>query len=497
MTDKEVLLLLPLMILGAGVIAAMLGIAIRRSHVATFVIALLTVLAALVTLRGQVFAAGGYATPLIRFDDYAVFFAGLLLVVGTVIVALLYGYMANRDVVKEESYILTLTALLGSVALVASGHLASFFLGLELLSVSLYVLVGYLRARPFQIEAAFKYLIPASTSSAFLLFGMALVYAASGTMDLTGIVAATKSATGLGVPAGSVGEGMGLLLLTGLGMIFVGIAFKLALVPFHYWAPDVYEGAPAPVTALIATASKGALFVILLRYYALANLDRQWPLVPIFTGLAIATMIFGNVAALLQKDLKRLLAYSSIGHMGYMLVGFIAGGPEGVSAVTFYLLAYLITAVAALGVVSALAEKENERSAIDDYRSLAYRHPFHAAVLTASLFSLAGIPLTVGFAGKFYVLLAGVRAGLWLLVLVLVATSVIALFYYLRVVAALYHRPDPVPDETAIIHEYGPPPSDSIFGQFTMGLLALSVIWMGAYPGPLISLIQGLMETFA
>jgi NADH-quinone oxidoreductase subunit N len=491
MTGTEVLLLLPLMILGAGTIIAMLGIAIRRHHALTFVIALLTVLAALVTLRARVFATGGYATPLIRFDEYAVFFVGLLLVVGTVIVALLYGYLAGRAVVKEECYVLTLTALLGCLALVASGNLASFFLGLELLSVSLYSLIGYLRTRPFEIEAALKYLVPASTSAAFLLFGMALVYGASGTLDWSGIMAMAHRAL-----AGKEPWSVGLLFLTGLSLIVVGIAFKLAIVPFHYWAPDVYEGAPAPVTAFIATASKGAMFVILLRYYTLMEADRAWPLVPIFTGLAVATMIFGNIAALVQTDLKRLLAYSSIGHIGYRLVALVAGGQPGVAAVTFYLLAYFLTLLGALGVVSALAGKENDFSAIEDYRGLAFRHPFHAAVLVPMMLSLAGVPLTVGFAAKFYVLLVGVRSGLWLLVLVLVATSAISLFYYLRVIAAVYHRAEPAPDETAIVQEYGPPPSDSVFGAGALALLTLAVIWLGIYPGPLIEIIQDVTGSF-
>ncbi len=491
MTGAEVLLLLPLMILGAGTVVAMLGIAIHRHHALTFVIALLTVLSALVTLRAQVFATGGYATPLIRFDDYAVFFVGLLLVVGIVIVALLYGYLAGRAVVKEECYVLTLTALLGCVTLVASGHLASFFLGLELLSVSLYSLIGYLRTRPFEIEAAFKYLVPASTSSAFLLFGMALVYGTSGSMDLSGIVTTARSAT-----AGALPWRVALLFVTGMGLMVVGIAFKLAIVPFHYWAPDVYEGAPAPVTAFIATASKGAMFVILLRYYVLIEADRTWALVPIFTGLAVATMIFGNIAALGQTDLKRLLAYSSIGHIGYMLVAFVAGGRAGVAAVTFYLLAYFLTLLCALGVVSALAGKENELSTLEDYRGLAFRHPFHAVVLVLMMLSLAGVPLTVGFAAKFYVLLVGVRSGLWVLVLVLVATSAISLFYYLRVIATLYHRPEPALDETTIVQEYGPPPSDSLFGAGALALLTLAVVWLGIYPGPLIEIIQDAAGSF-
>jgi NADH-quinone oxidoreductase subunit N len=286
----------------------------------------------------------------------------------------------------------------------------------------------------------------------------------------------------------------GLLALAGMGMILIGIAFKLALVPFHFWAADVYEGSPAPVTALIATASKGAVFALLLRYFGAMRMQIRDPFFVIFTVVAIASMFLGNYLALLQNNLKRLLAYSSIAHMGYLLVAFLAGGRLAVTAVTFYLLAYFITTLGAFGVITALSNKETDFSRIADCRGLAFRHPFLGVVLAAMMFSLAGIPLTAGFLAKFYVLLAGVRSALWLLVLVLVANSVVGLFYYLRVIITIYQ-----PMHAGITPEGGgatrPAPSASMAGGIVLIVLTVGLIWIGVYPGPVIHWIDGLVVT--
>jgi NADH-quinone oxidoreductase subunit N len=476
MAAADVLLILPLIVLAAGVVLGMLGIAVHRSHAATFLITLWTLLLAWAALRFPLREIDRYITPLIRFDGYAIFFTGLLFLAALAVAAMAYGYLRGRDIVREEFYILLLLAVLGGVFLAASTHFASFFLGLEVLSVSLYALVAYSRSRPTDIEAGVKYLVPASISSAFLLFGMALVYAHAGTMELAE----------LSRLAGTAWQRGHLVGLVGLGMILVGIGFKLALVPFHFWAADVYEGAPAPVAALIATASKGAVFAVLLRYFSAMQIEMRQPFFVVFTVMAIVTMFAGNYLALLQEDIKRLLAYSSIAHMGYLLVAFLAGGPQAVTAVTFYLLAYFITTLGAFGVITALSGKETDFSRIADYRGLAFRHRFLGTLLAATMFSLAGIPLTAGFFAKFYVLLAGVGSALWLLVLVLVANSVIGLFYYLRVIVALYQRLAPAPGEAPIASARGPAPSASMVGAAMLAALALLLVWLGVYPGPVL-----------
>ena len=428
MTGADVLHLLPLIILAGGTIVGMLGIAVYRSHVLTLVITLGTLIGSFVTLRFPLHAPDEYITPLIRFDGYAIFFLGLLFLTALAVAVMAYGYMRGRAVVREELYVLLLIAMLGCSVLVSSTHFASFFLGLEVLSVSLYALTAYHRSQPTDIEAGLKYLIPAATSSSFLLFGMAMVYAHTGTMELSDLARFAAGAW----------QRSNLLALAGMGMILIGIGFKLALVPFHFWAADVYEGAPAPVTALIATASKGAVFALLFRYFGAMNIQMREPFFVIFTVIAIASMFLGNYLALFQSNLKRLLAYSSIAHMGYLLVAFLAGGPLAVTAVTFYLLAYFITTLGAFGVITALSNKDTDLSHLAGYRGLVFRHPLLGTVLAVMMFSLAGIPLTAGFLAKFYVLFAGVRSALWLLVLVLIANSVVGLFYYLRVIITIY-----------------------------------------------------------
>jgi NADH-quinone oxidoreductase subunit N len=483
MTSDDVLHILPLIILAAGAVAGMLGIAIRRSHVVTFVLTLIALILSLAALRSAATVPGEHVTAMVQLDGYAILLMILLFATAIAVVVMAYGYMRERAIVREEFYVLTLTAMLGCGVLVSSVHFASFFIGLELLTVSLYALIAYNRVRPTDAEAGIKYFLPAAASSAFLLFGMALVFARSGTMTLSTLAELAVRQW----------RGGALLALVGLGMILVGVGFKLALVPFHFWAADVYEGAPAPVTALIATASKGAVFALLLRYFDAMHVQTRYPFYMILAAVAIATMFVGNYLALLQRDLKRLLAYSSIAHMGYLLVAFLAGGRVAVTAVTFYLLAYFITICGAFGVITALSGKERDFSRAEDYRGLASRHPVLAAVLAAMLLSLAGMPVTAGFLGKFFIVFAGVRAGLWVLVLVLVANSVIALFYYLRVVVQLYQPMQVVPRESMeAVHPRATAPSGSIVGEVVLAGLVLLLVWVGVYPGPIIRFIADL-----
>jgi NADH-quinone oxidoreductase subunit N len=482
MTAAELSYILPLVILAAGAIVGILALAVRRSHVVVFVLTLCTLVLSLAALRIPWVAGRESVTPLIWFDGYAVWFAGLLLAAAIAVAVMSYGYMRGRDVVREEFYILILTAALGGVVLVSSSHFASFFLALELLSASLYVLIAYDRSHPVDAEAGIKYLIPAATSSSFLLFGIAIVYTHTGTMALP--VLADRLPT--------TWEPGHLLLFLGAAMILIGIAFKLALVPFHFWAADVYQGAPAPVTAFIATVSKGAVFALLLRYFGVMHMRTEGPFFIIFTSAAILTMFAGNFLALQQRDIKRLLAYSSIAHMGYLLVAFLASGALAVAAVSFYLLAYLVTTLGAFAVITALSGKEEDLSRIEDYRGLVLRRPVLATILAVMMFSLAGIPLTAGFLGKFYLVLAGVRSNLWLLVFVLVVNSVIGLFYYLRVIIALYEPVPPTAEQTTGVCVQASAPSGSFIGGILLAALLLSLIWIGVYPGPIIRLIESL-----
>ena len=462
----------PLLVLSTTAVVVMLAAAFCRNHGAIAALTLAGLATACASLALAWPLAPRQVTPLLLLDRYALFYIGLILAAALAVAMFAYDYLRRREAERrEEYYILLVLATAGAAVLVSSVHFASFFLGLELLSVSLYALVAYPRADPLSLEAGVKYLILAGASSAFLLFGMGLVYADLGTLSFGAIAAA---------------GGGGLLSFAGFGLILVGIGFKLSLAPFHLWAPDVYQGAPAPTTAFVATVSKGAVFALLLRYCLLLHLPHHPALVAILSLLAIVSMFVGNWLALLQPNVKRLLAYSSIAHMGYLLVALLASGPWAPVAVTFYLTAYFITMLGALGIVSVLSTPARDADALEDYVGLAWRHPWKAGVLTITLLSLAGIPFTAGFIGKFYVLAAGVGSSLWLLVLVLVANSAIGLYYYLRIIVTLYRSPDDVA---------APPPGaddNPLLSALALSALALALLWLGVYPAPALRLIQAL-----
>jgi NADH-quinone oxidoreductase subunit N len=376
----------------------------------------------------------------------------------------------------EEFYLVLLLATVGGATLVMSAHFASFFLGLEILSVSLYVLIAYPRKRARGVEAGIKYLILAAASAAFMLFGMALIYAELGTMEFARMSS---------VMAG--GEVRQSLLLIGQAMIFVGVGFKLAVAPFHVWAPDVYEGAPAPVTAFIATVSKGAVFALLVRYFANLGDEVVQPFFPVIAAIAVASMFVGNLLALAQTNVKRILAYSSIAHIGYLLVAFLAGGSLGATAVAFYLVAYFVTNLIAFGVVAVLSGRR-EADELEDYRGLFWRRPWLATTFLAALLSLGGIPLTAGFMGKFYVLMAGVGSALWLLAVILAVNTMISFYYYLRVSFMMFRD---APEGEAAAGR--PLPSLSFMGGAALAVLTLLLVWIGVYPGPLVQTIQSMV----
>lgn len=471
MTSSDLFILLPFIVLAADAVIVTLLIGLWRNHFVTVVVTLVGLVTAFVSLFLIAPGLPRQITPLVIIDGYALFFVGLIIASGFVTVLLSYGYLAERDLNREEYYLLLILALIGSSVLVASSHFASFFIGLEILGISLYALIAYSREGFVGVEAGIKYLILAAVSSAFLLFGMALIYSQSGSLVFVGIAAAAV-------------QGNKVALSAGMALLVVGIGFKLAVVPFHMWTPDVYEGAPAPVTGLIATVSKGAIFALLLRYFTDVDLHAYRSLILVFVAISIASMFVGNLLALLQNNVKRILAYSSIAHLGYLLVAFLASGETAVIAVSYYLTAYFVTTLGAFGVITVLSGKERDADKIDDYRGLAARRPWLAAVFTVMLLSLAGIPLTAGFIGKFYVMAAGIGSALWLMVVALVVTSVIGLFYYLRVIIAMYGPVLMVPNAVAA------PANRSVTAGIVLAALTFLLIWFGAYPSSLLQIIE-------
>jgi NADH-quinone oxidoreductase subunit N len=474
----DLLTISPLIALTLAAVVVMLVAAFRRSHAW----ALGLTLGGLATTFGTLFVAaaraGRVVTPLIVMDAYALFFIGLLTVATAVVALLSWGYLPRLRVRPEEYYVLLLIATLGCAVLVASTHFASFFLGLEILSVSLYALIVYPIHRRDVVEAAVKYLVLAGATSAFLVFGMAFVYAEAGTMTAAGV-------------AGLVGDGLGsgqVVVTIGAVLLLVGVGFKLAVVPFHMWTPDVYQGAPAPVAAYVATVSKGAVFALLLRYLLPVSGDRSSTLFLALTAVAIASMLAGNLLALRQDNVKRILAYSSIAHLGYVLVAFLATGERAGVAVGFYLVAYFATTLAAFGVVTVLSPAGRDADRIADYRGLGSRRPGLAAVFAVALFSLAGMPLTVGFIGKFAIVGAGAGSALWALIIVLVLSSTVGLYYYTRLIVAMYVRR---PEEAAVAGAA----TGGAAGVAVLAALTGFLLVFGVYPAPLLRLVEHAVST--
>jgi len=468
----DLLAMMPLLVLAATAVAVMLMVAVYRHHTLIAVLTCIGLGGALIALACVSSGTSTPVTGLLVFDGFARFYIGLLLAAGLATALLSHGYWRSYGGRREEFYILLLLALLGSVTIAASSHLASFFLGLEILSVSLYALIAYSRLNAVSIEAGIKYLVLAATSAAFLVFGMALIYADLGTMELTRFAAATRPAAG---------GRTSLLLPTGLAMMMVGIGFKLAVVPFHLWAPDIYQGAPAPVTAFIATVSKGSLVAFLMRLFSHLDPAPAGSLLALLAAIAMLSMIAGNLLALLQNNVKRILAYSSIAHLGYLLVAFLAGGSPAAVAVAFYLTTYFVSTLGAFGVITLLSQPQREAQDLADYQGLFWRRPWLAGVFTGMVLSLAGLPLTAGFIGKFYILVAGVGAARWTLVITLVVTSTIGLYYYLRIIIAMFDR-RPQSSNPAV--------TLPLAGALTLAGLTLMLVWFGLLPSPLLEIIR-------
>ena len=477
-TTAQWIALLPIMAVAGTAVFVMMAIAIRRNHWwnATFCVAGLNATLFWVLVAFYNYEGPQQVTPLLVVDAYALFYYALILILTLGSATLSHAYLEGYRGHKEEHYVLLSIAALGALVLASATHFASFFLGLEILSLPLYGMVAYLFHDTQSLEAGVKYLILSAAASAFLLFGMALVYSQTGTLEFVAMGEALALAQGFSNP----------YLLTGAAMILVAVGFKLSLVPFHLWTPDVYEGAPAPVGAFLATVSKTAVFVVLLRWFVEAHADQFTSFVDALAVLAFISIIVGNLLALQQTNLKRLLAYSSIAHIGYLLVALIASGELAVEAVGVYLITYSVTVLGAFGVVALMSSPRGDRDAdhLYDYRGLFWRRPLLVAILTPMMLSLAGIPITAGFIGKFYVIAAGIDGHLWWLIAAVVLGSAIGLYYYLRVVVTMFMQdPERLKFDAPIDW------AQQVGGVMVL-LLTLLMFGLGVYPEPVINLIR-------
>ncbi len=342
---------------------------------------------------------------------------------------LFYGrsYLLARGLFRGETFVLTLTALLGIMVMVSANHFITLYMGLELQALSLYAMVAMHRTSNAATEAAMKYFVLGALASGMLLYGMSMVYGATGSLQLDAVSQAIFS-----------GRGNRVLLTFGLVFVVSGLAFKLGVVPYHMWVPDVYHGAATPVTLFIGTAPKLAAFAITLRLLAvgLAGLEVDWS--GMLLILSILSMIVGNLVAIAQTNIKRMLAYSTIANMGFLLLGFVAATPNGYSAAMFYAVAYVLTSLASFGIVILLSREGFEADRIDDFKGLNQRSPWWAFMMLLTMFSLAGVPPTVGFYAKFSVIQAVVQEGYVWVAVVAVMASLVGAFYYLRIVKLMY-----------------------------------------------------------
>jgi NADH-quinone oxidoreductase subunit N len=366
---------------------------------------------------------------MISVDKFTVGFQCLFIIAASLTLLLSMNDLEEKYLLYSEYFALIIFATVGMMLMASSAHLLTLFLGLETLSVSLYILAGFRRDDPRALESSFKYFLLGAFASGFLLYGIALIYGSVGSASLTAIA---ERLTQEGSPAGQDFFRIGIVLMV------IGFGFKIALAPFHTWAPDVYQGAPTPISAFMATGSKAAGFAALLRLLLAADIMTEVLWQQIFWVIAVATMTIGNIIALRQDNIKRMLAYSSIAHAGYILIGAMANNETGYAGVLFYLLSYTFMNAGAFGVVSYLAKSEQEYVNISEYRGLAYRRPFAAVAMAIFMFSLSGIPPTAGFLAKFYVFSAAVQADYLWLVILGVVNSMISLYYYLGIVVVMF-----------------------------------------------------------
>jgi NADH-quinone oxidoreductase subunit N len=374
--------------------------------------------------------------PVIVADNFGIF-VSLIIIVAGILTILFSSQVLERDGIPAgEYYAILLFAITGMIMMAMANDLLVIFVALEILSLAVYVLTGIRRDNLGGVEGAFKYFLLGSFSSAFFLYGVAFTYGVTKTTLLDGSATGRLDTVASYLAANSMSENP--MILLALGLVLVGFAFKVSAVPFHMWTPDAYEGAPAIVTGFMSTAVKAAAFAAFVRVFLMAFEPFSADWAPLIWVLAVATMIVGTVVGVAQTNLKRMLAYSSIAHGGYLLVGLVAANNVGKAAILFYLLAYAVTNLAAFGVIALLGTRDRANDELRDYAGLWHTHPGLAALMTVSLLSLGGLPPTAGFVGKWYIFSAAVSAGYYDLAIIGVLTSVISVFFYLRVVVMMY-----------------------------------------------------------
>jgi NADH-quinone oxidoreductase subunit N len=463
--------ILPVLIVTVTALAVLLlEITIRRAEPVVFIFSILGLLAAAVSavqlypLRTTAF------NEMVTVGGFASFFQVLLAVLTVLTFLISRQYIQRIGIYHSEYYAILLFSLVGMMLIAASRDLLMLFIGIEMMSISFYTLAGFIRTRLTSNEAALKYFLLGAFATGFLMYGIALVYGASGT-------------TNLEVIAGQIDTLFdSSLFWIGAGMLVMGFSFKVASVPFHMWAPDVYEGSPTSVAAFMSTAGKAAAFsgFLLVIMYSFAGGTEK--LRDLFAILATASMVLGNIIAISQQNLKRMLAYSSIAHAGYMLIGFAAANELAMSGILYYLVAYGFMNIGAFGVLSIVESADNKKLTFDEYKGLASQRPLLAALMAIFMFSLSGIPPFAGFFGKYYIFLSAIQEGYTWLAIIGVLASVVGVYYYIRVVIYMYFHDGDVSLDT----------EPSAVGVIALVLSSIAIVLMGIVPSLVLRYTQGL-----
>lgn len=463
-----------LVLTGGALLVLLLSVIVPRRDSVLLGVTLATLAATAAALSSFVGVDATASRGLLAIDGFAIFFKVIALLSAALTVLMSAPYLRVEGVRAGEYYFLILCATLGMMFMASGLDLITLFIGLETMAIAFYVLAGFLKSNPRSNEAAVKYFLLGAFSLGILLYGMSLLYGATGTTKLAGIAAALS------------GQDVGVVLVLAVVLVGAGMGFKIAAVPFHMWAPDVYEGAPTPVTAFLSVGSKAASFAMLLRIFfeGLPALGAEWKM--LFWVLAVVTMTVGNIAALTQSNLKRMLAYSSIAHAGYLLIGVVVGTARGVEAMLVYLGVYLFMQLGAFAIVTVMRRSDVIGDELKDLNGLSKRSPIAAFAMLFFMLSLGGIPPTAGFMGKMWLFGAAVDGGaIWLVVLA-VANSAVSLYYYLRVVVFMWVNED----EPA-----GSPITIGPAMAVTLGVALLGTIILGVYPQALFEYAEAAART--
>ncbi|MFW2078504.1 NADH-quinone oxidoreductase subunit NuoN [Acinetobacter sp. ULE_I010] len=475
MSFSDLMPLAPVMIVALTAIVVMILTAVKRNHNLIATASVVGLNLAAINLLFMMF--GGSFAPsnvmnMFMVDPFALFYQLMIIIASLACCTLSHAYIEKYNDNREELYILMLISVAGAMLMVTSSHYASFFISLELMSIPVYGLLAYTHQRSQSLEAGIKYLVLSATASAMLLMGMAYIYAYTGSLafyeSFQALIEAIKQP----------------MVILGLGLIVFAIGFKLSLAPFHKWTPDVYQGAPAPIATFLATVAKVATIGLLVRFILTSGAILVPSIVTIITVIAVLSIVVGNLLAVRQVNLKRILGYSSIAHFGYLLIALVSMTYASLGSVSVYVVTYTLTTIGAFGAVALMSSPYNnvdEAESLADYRGLFWRRPVLTATLTVMMLSLAGIPLTAGFIGKFMVVMAAVTAQHWFLAAMIVVGSGIGLYYYLRVMVVMYMTPPETPRIDAVDH-WG----QKVGGMMVLGAAAL-VLLIGVYPDPIIT----------